>query len=105
MPISEIASATKPAYLCSAAYILHRSNRRGTNMAITRSSSWLDAVLDVSRSIIHQKWDRVLDAQAKRKVYRDTYHELSMLTDRDLADLGIPRNGIRRLALESAYGA
>lgn len=73
-------------------------------MAITRSSSWLDAVLDVSRLIIHQKWDRFRDAQAKRKVYRDTYHELSMLTERDLADLGIPRSSIRRLALEAAYG-
>ena len=73
-------------------------------MAITRSSSWLDAVLDVSRSIIHQKWDRFRDVQAKRKGYRDTYHELSMLTERDLADLGIHRSGIRKLALEAAYG-
>ncbi|WP_282022500.1 DUF1127 domain-containing protein [Ruegeria faecimaris] len=73
-------------------------------MAITRSSSWLDAVLDVSRLIIHQNWDGIRDAQAKRKIYRDTYHELSMLTDRDLADLRIPRNGIQKLALEAAYG-
>ncbi|WP_281995613.1 DUF1127 domain-containing protein [Ruegeria faecimaris] len=73
-------------------------------MAITRSSSWRDAVLDVSRLIIHQNWDGFRDAQAKRKIYRDTYHELSMLTDRDLADLGIPRNGIQKLALEAAYG-
>lgn len=73
-------------------------------MAITRSSSWLDAVLDVSRTNIHQKMDRFRDAQAKRKVYRETYHELSMLTDRDLADLGIPRSSIRRVALEAAYG-
>ena len=73
-------------------------------MAITRSSSWLDAVLDVSRSIIHQKWDRFRDVQANRKGYRDTYHELSMLTERDLADLGIHRSGIRKLALEAAYG-
>lgn len=73
-------------------------------MAITRSSSRLDAVLDVSRSIIHQNWDRFRDAQAKRKVYRDTYHELSMLTDRDLADLGFHRSSIRNLALEAAYG-
>ncbi|WP_282027647.1 DUF1127 domain-containing protein [Ruegeria faecimaris] len=73
-------------------------------MAITRSSSWRDAVLDVSRLINHQNWDGFRDAQAKRKIYRDTYHELSMLTDRDLADLGIPRNGIQKLALEAAYG-
>lgn len=73
-------------------------------MAITRSSSWLDAVLDASRTIIHQKREGIRDALAKRKVYRATYHELSMLTDRDLADLGIPRGHIRRLAQEAAYG-
>ena len=73
-------------------------------MAITRSSSWLDAVLDANRSFFHQKRDRIRDTLARRKAYRATYHELSMLTDRDLADLGIPRSSIRRLALEAAHG-
>ena len=73
-------------------------------MAITRSSSWLDAVLDANRSFFHQKRERIRDALARRKVYRATYRELSMLTDRDLADLGIPRSSIRRLALEAAHG-
>ncbi|WP_259650490.1 DUF1127 domain-containing protein [Roseobacter litoralis] len=43
-------------------------------------------------------------AQAKRRVYRATYHEFSVLTDRDLRDLGIPRSNIKRLAMEAAYG-
>ncbi|MBV1927177.1 MAG: DUF1127 domain-containing protein [Rhodobacteraceae bacterium] len=43
-------------------------------------------------------------AQAKRKVFRATYHELSALSDRDLRDLGIPRSTIKRLAMEAAYG-
>ncbi|WP_299507998.1 DUF1127 domain-containing protein [uncultured Roseobacter sp.] len=43
-------------------------------------------------------------AQAKRRVYRATYRELSGLTDRDLRDLGIPRSNIKRLAMEAAYG-
>ncbi len=40
---------------------------------------------------------------AKRKVYRTTYNELNALTDRDLADLGIHRAMIKRIALEAAY--
>lgn len=33
--------------------------------------------------------------------YRQTVSELSSLTDRDLADLGISRSDIRRIASES----
>lgn len=73
-------------------------------MAITRSSSWLDAVPEAGRSFFHQKMKNLRDAMARRKVYRATYHELSILTDRDLADLGIARSNIRQLALEAAYG-
>ncbi len=73
-------------------------------MAITRSNSWPEVVLDAGREYIHQKIDRLRDAQARRRVYRATYHELSTLSDRDLADLGIPRGSIRKLAMETAYG-
>ena len=73
-------------------------------MAIAHSSSWLDAFLDVSRLFFHQNRNRIRDALGRRRVYSATYHELSMLSDRDLADLGIPRSSIRRLALEAAYG-
>ncbi|MBS9718912.1 DUF1127 domain-containing protein [Pseudohalocynthiibacter aestuariivivens] len=72
-------------------------------MAVTRSNSGLDVVLDAARSIFHQKRDRVRQALAGRKVYRATYFELSKLTDRDLRDLGIPRSNIKRLAMEAAY--
>ncbi|MGA9434657.1 MAG: DUF1127 domain-containing protein [Roseobacter sp.] len=74
-------------------------------MAITRSRNGLEVLLDAGRTLFHQERDRTRDALARRKVYRATYHELSMLTDRDLADLGIPRSNIRRLALEAAYGS
>ncbi|WP_245812235.1 DUF1127 domain-containing protein [Planktotalea frisia] len=43
-------------------------------------------------------------AHAKRRVYRATYHELWVLSDRDLRDLGIPRSNIKNLAMEAAYG-
>jgi len=73
-------------------------------MAITRSNSGLDAVFDAGRTFFHQKLDDIQKAHAKRRVYRATYHELWVLSDRDLRDLGIPRSNIKNLAMEAAYG-
>lgn len=44
------------------------------------------------------------DALARRKVYRDTLRELKSLSNRELADLGIHRAMITRVATEAAYG-
>ncbi|SFR35847.1 protein of unknown function [Yoonia tamlensis] len=41
---------------------------------------------------------------AANKVYSTTYNELQSLTNRDLADLGLGRSDIKRIALEAAYG-
>jgi uncharacterized protein YjiS (DUF1127 family) len=41
--------------------------------------------------------------QAKRRVYNTTLHELGALSNRDLADLGISRSEVRRIAWEAAY--
>jgi uncharacterized protein YjiS (DUF1127 family) len=41
----------------------------------------------------------------KRKVYRQTFGELSSLSDRDLSDLGLSRGEIRRVAYQAAYEA
>ncbi|WP_170375908.1 DUF1127 domain-containing protein [Ruegeria profundi] len=73
-------------------------------MAITRSNSALDVVFEAGRTFFHQKLDTIRKAQAKRRVYRETYYELSVLSDRDLIDLGISRSSIKNLALEAAYG-
>ena len=72
-------------------------------MAVTQSNSGLDVVLDAGRTIYHQKRDQIRQALAKRKVYRATLFELSALSDRDLNDLGISRNNIKRLAMAAAY--
>ncbi len=40
----------------------------------------------------------------RRALFGSTVHELNHLTDRDLADLGIPRADIRRIAREAAFG-
>jgi len=39
---------------------------------------------------------------AKRKVYRTTYDELSRVSDRDLADMGIHRSMIPGIAQQAA---
>ena len=42
---------------------------------------------------------------AQYRTYRRTLAELSELSARDLADLGIHRGSIRALAFEAAYGS
>ncbi|SNT32171.1 DUF1127 domain-containing protein [Antarctobacter heliothermus] len=39
---------------------------------------------------------------ARRKVYRETYRELASLSNRDLADLGLARSEIGRIAWQAA---
>ncbi|MCW1932578.1 DUF1127 domain-containing protein [Pararhodobacter zhoushanensis] len=43
-------------------------------------------------------------AWTRSRVYVRTYNELNALTTRELADLGISRSMITRLAYEAAYG-
>jgi uncharacterized protein YjiS (DUF1127 family) len=45
------------------------------------------------------------DALARRRVYKTTLAELGALSGRELADLGLHRAMIRRVAYEAAYGA
>jgi uncharacterized protein YjiS (DUF1127 family) len=47
---------------------------------------------------------RLKDAIARRKVFVQTKRELDALSTRELADLGISRSMITRLAQEAAYG-
>ncbi|MGP3695652.1 DUF1127 domain-containing protein [Rhodobacter sp. NSM] len=46
----------------------------------------------------------VKHALAQRRIYRQTVRELNSLTTRELADLGIHRSMITRIATEAAYG-
>lgn len=70
------------------------------------------ANIELSRSTGHGlvvRSRQLLDALSRRiaqaSVYRQTIRELSALSNRDLADLGIHRSEIKRLATEAAYGA
>ena len=46
----------------------------------------------------------VKEAFHRRRVYNTTRNELAQLSNRELADLGISRSMISRIALEAAYG-
>ncbi len=48
---------------------------------------------------------RVKAAIERNRVYRQTQRELSQLTDRDLADLGIARGTINQIARDAARAA
>jgi len=48
-------------------------------------------------------WTEIKEANAKCVVYNTTVRELNALSGRELADLGIHRSMIRRLALDAAY--
>lgn len=53
-------------------------------------------------------WQRLSDltaSLAKRRAYRSTVRELSALSSRDLADMGIHRADIHDIAQQAAYGA
>jgi uncharacterized protein YjiS (DUF1127 family) len=41
---------------------------------------------------------------ARRQIYNTTHRELDRLTNHELRDLGINREMITRVALETAYG-
>ena len=48
----------------------------------------------------------VLDVKARlarRRVFKNTYRELAVLSDRELTDLGLNRTEIRRIAWQAAY--
>ncbi len=57
-------------------------------------------------------WQRLSDLtaslaqrRAQDRAYRSTVRELSALSSRDLADMGIHRAGIHAIARQAAYGA
>lgn len=61
-----------------------------THASITFADRWADVRATVA------------DAHTKRRMYRTTLSELSSLTNRELADIGINRSMIQRLAMEAA---
>lgn len=65
---------------------------------ITSSHANRNVVLQV----IDAAYDRLMLRRAHSKCYRRTLNELNSLSDRDLADLGLHRADLHRVARESA---
>lgn len=62
--------------------------------------SGLGAILNRVSSLYHE----TVDALGRYRVFRQTYDELSALSNRQLADLGINRSMITRIAMDAAQG-
>ncbi|QUJ75126.1 DUF1127 domain-containing protein [Sulfitobacter albidus] len=60
------------------------------------------AVRTAAPSRIAAFWDAITLKLRQRRAYRRTFNELSMMTARDLADLGMSRADFRRIAREAA---
>ena len=74
-------------------------NERDTVMAYTADNHALGFGI-VAR--FHTVLENYKSASAKRKIYRRTVAELNELTNADLADIGISRSMIKRIAIEAA---
>ena len=70
----------------------YHSSTYGVAASGTRQASAADRVRSIQSS--YRRW----------RLFRRTMNELGMLTDRDLADLGLSRSDVRRVAHEAAYG-
>ncbi|MGB7318161.1 MAG: DUF1127 domain-containing protein [Planktotalea sp.] len=71
-------------------------------MATTGSITVFDVVMATVRTFYQHKQEQMRLYFARRRVFRDTVAELSMLSDRTLRDLGIARASIKQLAWETA---
>lgn len=69
-------------------------------MVISRSNIWLQTAINTLHAYYLRQRAVAKQNKARRKRYRTTFSELSALSNRELADLGIPQSHIRRLALE-----
>lgn len=88
LPTAPASGARDKTKVMKMAYV---SGARGVNAGL------VDRIADVVRDL-GDKWCRY-------RVYRETVRELDVLSDRDLADLGIHRSQIGTIASEAAYGA
>ena len=62
--------------------------------------SFLERALTAGAALLESAADR----HAEYRVFRTTMNELNALSNRDLADLGIHRSEIKRIAREAAKG-
>lgn len=74
------------------------------SLMLTRNSSRFSHLQDQVRQSIGKLVADLKTAKARRDIYRRSVSELSGLSDRELADIGMHRSQIRRVALETSRG-
>ncbi len=72
------------------------------SMVNSKTFHWTGTVPARVQSFFTNAKTELKIAQARRAKYRKTYAELVALSDRDLADIGIARYDISRLAREES---
>ncbi|MEB8385817.1 DUF1127 domain-containing protein [Rhodobacteraceae bacterium KMM 6894] len=73
-------------------------------MRQTHSPLHLEGFFRGRNTFLQQSLSRIKAAIDRRRLYHTTFEQLSILPDRDLADLKIPRSQIKQFARETAYG-
>ena len=70
---------------------------------MAHASNNIDQTQSALTARIGGMFDGLRARRARRRVYRTTFHELSALSNRELADLGLSRTEIRRVAYQAAH--
>ncbi|WP_245764219.1 DUF1127 domain-containing protein [Sulfitobacter marinus] len=78
----------------------HRSNERGAEMAYLNATT-APSLADRFNAVMSM----IATRRKQARVYRATFNELSSLSNRELADLGMSRSQIRSIALETGRNA
>ena len=69
--------------------------------------AYMQDYADRARSGWQSRWTAAMidlrARMARHRLYRQTRHELAVLSDRELADLGLHRSEIGRIAWQAAY--
>ncbi|MGJ8616634.1 MAG: DUF1127 domain-containing protein [Sulfitobacter sp.] len=75
------------------------------SMVTSPNTSWLKNALIGLQTYVSNQRAAAKNAAARRAKYRETFAELSALSDRDLNDIGIARSDIDWLATQESLKA
>lgn len=82
-----------------------RRDERQASMAVTthtiRENTAFDMIAGHARAVL----ETLREALARRRLYRRTLSEMTALSDRELAELGMPRSDLNRIASQAAHEA
>jgi len=95
-----------PSLQCSNEYRAAAEERKYImSMVTSPNTSWLKNALIGLQTYVSNHKAAAKIATARRAKYRETYSELSALSDRDLNDIGVARSDIHWLATQESMKA